>query len=95
VRRILLVMSVGLVVAAVMVASALPAFAQGQSEGRGSIVERGETGAPELIITPARGSVLTSPGTQERCVTLFGGSAQGQGPSDRFIGPGCEEFEEV
>jgi hypothetical protein len=86
-KRIFTVLAVAALMAALMVASALPVFA---SEGAFVGKNPGETEPPEVVLAPERGSFVFEPGAQETCVEHFGGSpqSQGQGPP-RNTGPGC------
>ena len=94
-RRILLVMSVAALMVAMIVASAMPAFAfHNDRHTQGATVYKdAQQGPPYTIAAPGKGPFVIEPGSEEgTCVVLFGGPPssveQGQGPPES-AGPGC------
>ena len=85
-KRIISLLAVMGLMAAMVAAGAMPAFA-----AQGALVVKGEKGPPKYIST--EGAVLATPGAQTTCVEILGGSDQGQSGPPATSGPGyCPPF---
>jgi hypothetical protein len=90
-KRIFTVLAVAALMAAMMVVSAMPVFAQ----GKGALVGKdpGDKGPPDLVLTPSQGgpngAFVFDPGAQETCVVHFQLPPESQGQQPEETGPGC------
>ena len=87
-KRIFTVLAVTALMAMMLAASAMPAFAAKGGNDEGALVFNEGTPPPDFIFAPGKGAKLTGPGDQEEmCVAIFGGSGKTDSPQPR--GPGC------